>query len=160
MGLPREKVQMILHCLVEGNSIRGTARLCDVEKRTVLNILKLAGENCERLLEERVRNVRVADLELDGVWTYVGCKQKPLTPERVEKGMAGKALRGFEASVWQVRADDPGGTYRAVYVVQLQDAVYVLHVFRKKAKSGIATPRRDIEVIRQRLKLARNLAGK
>jgi transposase-like protein len=38
---------MILHCLVEGNSVRGTARLCDVEKRTVLNILKLAGERCE-----------------------------------------------------------------------------------------------------------------
>jgi hypothetical protein len=82
---------MILHCLVEGNSVRGTARLCDVEKRTVLNILKLAGENCERLLEERVRNVRVADLELDEVWTYVGCKQKRLTPERVEKGMVGDA---------------------------------------------------------------------
>lgn len=38
---------MILPCLVEGNSIRGTARLRGVEKRTVLGILKLAGENCE-----------------------------------------------------------------------------------------------------------------
>ena len=39
--LPIEKVTMILHCLVEGNSVRSTARLCDVEKRTVLNMLKL-----------------------------------------------------------------------------------------------------------------------
>src|SRR5205823_6498048 len=39
--LSAEKVSMILHCLVEGNSVRGTARLCDVEKRTVLSILKL-----------------------------------------------------------------------------------------------------------------------
>ena len=77
-----KKIQMILHCLVEGNSVRGTARLCDVEKRTVLNILKLAGENCEKLLTQRVRNVPVADLELDEVWTFVGCKQKRLTPER------------------------------------------------------------------------------
>jgi IS1 family transposase len=82
---------MILNCLVEGNSVRGTARLSDVEKRTVLNTLKLAGESCERLLAERVRNVRVHDLELDEVWTYVGCKQKRLTHERVEKGMAGDA---------------------------------------------------------------------
>ena len=41
--LPLEKVRMILHCLVEGNSIRSTARLCDVEKRTVLTMLTLAG---------------------------------------------------------------------------------------------------------------------
>ena len=59
MRLPQETVCRILHCLVEGNSIRGTARLCDVEKRTVLNLLKLAGENCERLLTERVHNVKV-----------------------------------------------------------------------------------------------------
>jgi hypothetical protein len=82
---------MILHCLVEGNSVRGTARLCDVEKRTVLNILKLAGERCEQLLAEQIHNVRVHDLELDEVWTFVGCKQKRLTPERVERGMAGDA---------------------------------------------------------------------
>ena len=69
--LPREKVCMILNCLVEGNSVRGTARLCDVEKRTVLNILTLAGEACERLFTERIRGVRVRDLELDEVWTYV-----------------------------------------------------------------------------------------
>jgi transposase-like protein len=47
--LKDSKVRMILHCLVEGNSVRGTARLCGVEKRTVLRILKLAGENCEEL---------------------------------------------------------------------------------------------------------------
>ncbi len=89
--LPKETVCRILHCLVEGNSVRGTARLCDVEKRTVLNVLTLAGEACERLFTEKVRNVRVADLELDAVRTFVGCKQKRLTPERVEKGMHGDA---------------------------------------------------------------------
>jgi IS1 family transposase len=71
---------MILHCLVEGNSVRGTARLCDVEKRTVLNILTLAGEARERLFTERVCGVRVPDLELDEVWTYVGKHQKRIAP--------------------------------------------------------------------------------
>ncbi len=89
--LPKETVCRILHCLVEGNSVRGTARLCDVEPRTVLNVLTLACETCELLSEERVRNVQVKDLELNAVWTFVGCKENRLTPERFEKGMRGDA---------------------------------------------------------------------
>jgi len=89
--LPKETVCRILHCLVEGNSVRGTARPCDVEKRTVPNVPTLAGEACERLFTERVRNVQVKDSELDEIWTFVGCKQKRLTPERLEKGMHGDA---------------------------------------------------------------------
>jgi phage-related protein len=71
-----------------------------------------------------------------------------------------KLLHGFGAAVWQVRADDPNGTYRAVYVVRFQDAVYVLHAFQKKATSGIGTSRRDIDIIRQRLQLMRRSTGK
>ena len=71
-----------------------------------------------------------------------------------------KILRGFSDTVWQVRADDPGGTYRAVYAAQLGEAVYVLHAFQKKSKSGITTPQRELDLIRQRLQLARKLAGK
>jgi phage-related protein len=71
-----------------------------------------------------------------------------------------KMLRGFTETVWQVRADDPGGTYRAVYVTRFRRAVYVLHAFQKKATSGIATPQRELDLIRQRLQVARKLAGK
>lgn len=73
--LPKDTVCQILHCLVEGNSVRGTARLCDVEKRTVLNMLKLAGENCERLLREHVRNVPVQQVQCDEIWTFVQKKE-------------------------------------------------------------------------------------
>ena len=45
-------------------------------------------------------------------------------------------------------------TYRAVYVVNLGDAVYVLHCFKKKSKRGIRTPKEDIDLIRQRLRQA------
>ncbi len=79
--LPDEKVLLILHCLVEGNSVRGTARLCDVEKRTVLNLLKAAGENCERMLEQRIRNVPCDDVQLDEIWTYVKKKEHRKTAE-------------------------------------------------------------------------------
>ena len=68
-------MRMILHCLVEGNSVRGTARLCDVEKRTVLTLLKSAGDHCERLLENRLRGVRVNDLQLDKTWAFVFKKE-------------------------------------------------------------------------------------
>ena len=70
-----------------------------------------------------------------------------------------KMLHGFAEAIWQVRANDPGGTYRAVYAAQFQQAVYVLHTFQKKAKSGIATPRRELDLIRQRLQIARKLAA-
>jgi predicted XRE-type DNA-binding protein len=57
-------------------------------------------------------------------------------------------------TVWQVGADDPRRTYRTVYAAQLGEAVYVLHAFQEKATSGIATPKRELDLIRQRLKLA------
>ncbi len=77
-----------------------------------------------------------------------------------QKHESAKMLHGFAETVWQVRADDPGRTYRAVYVTKLGETIYVLHVFQKKATSGIATPRRELDLIRQRLQLARKLAGK
>ena len=77
-----------------------------------------------------------------------------------QKHESAKMLHGFAETVWQVRADDPSGTYRAVYVAQVGEAVYVLHAFQKKATSGIATPQRELDLIRQRLQLARKLAGK
>lgn len=51
-----------------------------------------------------------------------------------------------------------GNTYRAVYTVRFAAAVFVLHVFQKKAKSGVATPKLDMELIRERLKAAEQVA--
>jgi IS1 family transposase len=82
---------MILHCLVEGNSVRSTARLCDVEKRTVLNMLKLAGENCERLLADRVRNVPVQDVQCDEIWTFVQKKEGHKWPFEYDSQTVGDA---------------------------------------------------------------------
>ena len=47
-----------------------------------------------------------------------------------------------------------GNAYRAVYTVKFPLAIYVLHVFQKKSKRGIATPASDLELIRKRLKVA------
>lgn len=77
-----------------------------------------------------------------------------------QKHGSAKMLHGFAETVWQVRADDRGGTYRAVYVAQFGEAVYVLHAFQKKATAGIATPQRELDLIQQRLQIARKLVGK
>ena len=68
---------------------------------------------------------------------------------------AAKALKGFGgAGVLEVIENDAGGTYRAVYAVKFAEAVFVLHCFQKKSKSGIATPKADMDIIRARLKVA------
>lgn len=67
-----------------------------------------------------------------------------------------KPLKGFTgAGVLEVVDDFDGSTFRAVYTIRFAGAVYVLHAFQKKSKSGIATPRREIALIEQRLKRAR-----
>lgn len=66
-----------------------------------------------------------------------------------------KPLRGFgSAAVLEVVEDWRGETYRAVYTVRHAVRVFVLHVFQKKSKSGIATPKADLELIKSRLKVA------
>lgn len=59
--------------------------------------------------------------------------------------------------VLELIEDHRGDTYRAVYTVRFATKVYVLHVFQKKSKCGIATPKQDMDLIRERLKRAENL---
>ena len=54
--------------------------------------------------------------------------------------------------------DYRGDTFRAVYTLRYADAVYVLHAFQKKSKTGRETPQRDIELIKQRLREAEQIA--
>lgn len=72
-----------------------------------------------------------------------------------EKSHKAKPLKGFAgASVLEIVERDVGETYRAVYTVKLKKAIAVLHIFHKKAKSGIKTPMQEIELIKIRFKLA------
>ena len=69
-----------------------------------------------------------------------------------------KPLKGFGgAGVLELVEDHRGDTYRAVYTVRFATKIYVLHAFQKKSKSGIATPQKEIELIRARLKWAEHL---
>ena len=65
---------------------------------------------------------------------------------------AAKPLKGFGgARVMEIVERYRTDAYRAVYTAHFDNAVYVLHVFQKKSKSGIATPKQEIELIRRRL---------
>jgi phage-related protein len=72
-----------------------------------------------------------------------------------DKHLNAKPLKGFGgAGTLEIVADHDGDTYRAVYTVRFADAVYALHVFQKKSRRGVATPKREIERIRGRLRQA------
>jgi phage-related protein len=68
---------------------------------------------------------------------------------------AAKPLKSFGGvSVMEIVAPFDGNTWRAVYTVRFRGFVYVLHAFQKKSKSGITTPKKDIDLIHQRLAAA------
>ena len=95
-------------------------------------------------------------------------------PEKVRKDFGGalhgvqdgwkpdnaKALKGKAHGAIQLSEDHDGETYRAVFTVELEATVYVLHCSHKKSKKGSETPKKEIEVIEQRLKMARALHEK
>jgi len=113
----------------------------------------------------------VADLPIRKPVRFVGGSQSDLQrfPKKVKqvvgtaltsaqlggKHKDAKPMKGFGgASVVEILDDFDGDTYRAVYTVRFADVVYVLHAFQKKSKKGIETPKSDIDLIKQRLKLA------
>src|SRR5580700_5132774 len=74
--------------------------------------------------------------------------------ERVQRGKTpenAKPLKGIAPGVLEIISDFRGDTFRAVYTVKFPRAVYVLHVFQKKSKRGIATPKREIALVERRL---------
>ena len=78
--------------------------------------------------------------------------------QRGGKHRDAKTLTGFGgANVQEIVVDYDRKTYRAVYTVRFAERIYVLHVFKKKAKSGIATPRNDLDLIERRLRQAQDM---
>jgi phage-related protein len=72
-----------------------------------------------------------------------------------EMDPSAKPMKGFGgAGVVEIVAPFFGDTWRAIYTVRFQDVVYVLHAFQKKSTSGRATPKKELELIRQRLSVA------
>ncbi len=77
------------------------------------------------------------------------------TAQQGETDPAAKPLKGFDgARVMEIVDRHDTNTYRAVYTVRFAGCIYVLHAFQKKSKKGVGTPRKDIDLIQQRLAAA------
>lgn len=76
-----EKAETVIRLLAEGNSIRSIERITGMHRDTILRLLALVGERCERMLEDKIRNVSVSDVQCDEMWGFVGCKERMKTAD-------------------------------------------------------------------------------
>jgi transposase-like protein/IS1 family transposase len=86
MRIGLDKALIVLHHLVEGVSIRATMRLTGVNRNTILDLLALMGERCERLLSGRMNKLPVVDVQVDEIWGFVRMKEK--TRQRTRPGQS------------------------------------------------------------------------
>jgi phage-related protein len=63
-----------------------------------------------------------------------------------------KPMKGLGSGVFEIALPYRSDAYRAVYAVQIDEAIWVVHAFQKKSTTGIKTPRKDIDLIRERIK--------
>lgn len=92
----------------------------------------------------------------DGVQDEVGYALYEV--QRGTKPRQAEVLAGFgNAKVLEIRVRAESGAYRAVYTIEYDDAIYILHVFQKKSKKGIATPKQEMDLIKARWRDAREL---
>ncbi len=74
-----------------------------------------------------------------------------------EKADSVKPLKGFESGVMEIVLRHRGDAFRVVYALRIGTAVWVIHAFQKKSKTGIKTPQREIELVHERIKRLKEL---
>jgi IS1 family transposase len=114
--LPLHKRVTILKCLLDGMSIRATARVADVSKNTVSKLLVEAGDACSAFHDEHVREVKSQRVQCDEIWSFVGCKQKNAKPEAGE----------WRGDVWTWTAIDADSKLAISYLVGGRDGEYAI----------------------------------
>lgn len=91
MTIPEDKAIDCLRLLVEGNSIRSIERFTGVHRDTILSLLALAGERCEKLMEDRIKHLSVKDVQCDEIWGFIGMKEKTKARQGIEDSALGDA---------------------------------------------------------------------
>jgi len=120
--LNEEKRTAILSCLVEGNSINATTRICSVSKLTVLRLLADVGSLCRDWHDLTVRNLTCRRLQCDEIWSFVGCKQRSW-----QEGKQG------DVDCWTWIALDADTKLVVSYLVGLRDSGYAVEFIRDVA---------------------------
>ena len=70
-----------------------------------------------------------------------------------------KVFKGCGSGVYEIATAYDKNAYRAVYIVNVGDTIYVVHSFQKKSKQGIKTPKEEVDIIKQRIKRLRAEVG-
>jgi transposase-like protein/IS1 family transposase len=91
MYLDFDRALKAIQLLCEGCSVRTTMRVTEINLRTLLKLLVIVGEKCERFLEERIQNVAVKDVQADEIWAYVKMKEKEKVRRDIEDDRLGDA---------------------------------------------------------------------
>jgi hypothetical protein len=91
MYVSKDKANLVIQPLIEGNSIRSTQRIIGVDQNTIMKILALAGEKCEKLMGRLIVNVPVKDVECDEIWGFVQKKEGHKAPEEAHDESIGDA---------------------------------------------------------------------
>lgn len=89
--VPQERVVLALRLLIEGNSLRSTERITSLDINTIMRLLVLAGEKCEKLMGRLLVNVPVRDVECDEIWGFIGRKEGHKTPGEARDETIGDA---------------------------------------------------------------------
>jgi transposase-like protein/IS1 family transposase len=76
MYIPQDKAVLALRLLLEGNSLRSTQRVTEMDINTIMTMLVKAGERCQSLMDSKLRNLRMEHLQLDEIWCFVGKKRR------------------------------------------------------------------------------------
>lgn len=77
---PLARRTQIINCLVEGNSIRATERMTNTHRDTVMRLMVEVGDNCQKLMSEKMRGLPCKRIQVDEIWSYVRKKQHTLKP--------------------------------------------------------------------------------
>jgi len=114
--LSQEKRELVVKCLVDGNSIRATVRITGVAKNTVTKLLVDLGKVCESYHCTQVHHVEAKRVQVDEIWSFVGCKAKNVSKERAGEPGLGDA--------WTWMAIDADSKLVISYLVGGRDASY------------------------------------
>jgi transposase-like protein/IS1 family transposase len=79
--IPQDRILLALRLLIEGNSIRSTERITNLDRNTIMKMLSLAGEKCEKVMGRLIVNVPVKDVQCDEIWSFIQKKEKQCGPD-------------------------------------------------------------------------------
>jgi len=106
MRISLDKAETCLKLMLEGMSIRSIQRITGMHQETILDLLVLAGEKCERIMNEKIKGIPVKDVEADEIWGFVKMKRNTRTHKGIDDPLVGDAYTfvGIERNTKMVLA--------------------------------------------------------